>query len=805
MSPVSTRQYCCARSLRRDLVRAAVDAQGDPFLNGIDYLEVSPTDQQELTVRFLHPLPGQAGGVPAAPALTAASFVVDGGVRVRSVAVDAVVSTTGETIVLHTDRAGDFSTYTLRLVGSPAVSAAPAGFDPTLAAVDFSFKVGCEGDLDCAAAPGCPPPVEQAPRLGYLAKDYATFRRLILDRMAQVMPGWSERSPADLQVTLVEVLAYVADRLSYYQDSVATEAYLGTARRRTSVRRHARLVDYRVHEGANARAWLVFETRTDMGSPAAPAVPAGTAVTAGDPSGPPAQLVVFETMHDLPQLLVTRNAMAFYTWGDDDCCLPVGACRATLLGSPGLLDIARGDVLVFEEVLGAVSGLPQDADTTHRHAVRLSADPVARTDPLTGDELTDIGWFEQDALPFALCLRTFDDGAGGVRPAAVARGNVALADHGRTVAPAGPGSALTPPLVPVTGPYRPVLSGLDLTHAVPVDPAGAAQVPATESIAVDPRLALPAITLRGEGEIWQPRPDLLDSDRFATDFVVEMEQDRHAQLRFGDGVLGRSPSPGTSFVARYRLGAGRSGNVGAEALAALAVPMDGVTVRNPLAAAGGVDPEPLARVRLDAPQAFRTQDRAVTPADYAAAAGRHPDVSRAAATRRWTGSWYTMFVTADRRAGRPVDTAFETDLTRFLDRYRMAGYDLEVDPPAFVALQVALTICVLDHHDRARVELALRQALGSGLRSDGARGFFHPDNVTFGEPVYLSRLLACAAAVPGVSRVVSVDAFRRYGQDPHGEIEQGFVPIHRLEVARLDDDPSDPERGTLTLTMQGGI
>ena len=67
------------------------------------------------------------------------------------------------------------------------------------------------------------------------------------------MPDWRERNPADLGVALVELLAYVGDHLSYRQDAVATEAYLGTARRRVSVRRHARLVDYRMHDGCNAR------------------------------------------------------------------------------------------------------------------------------------------------------------------------------------------------------------------------------------------------------------------------------------------------------------------------------------------------------------------------------------------------------------------------------------------------------------------------------------------------------------------------------------------------------------------------
>ena len=63
---------------------------------------------------------------------------------------------------------------------------------------------------------------------------------------------------------LVEVLAYTGDYLSYYQDAVATEAYLDTARQRISVRRHARLVDYILHEGCNARAWVCVEVDTDL-------------------------------------------------------------------------------------------------------------------------------------------------------------------------------------------------------------------------------------------------------------------------------------------------------------------------------------------------------------------------------------------------------------------------------------------------------------------------------------------------------------------------------------------------------------
>ncbi len=141
------------------------------------------------------------------------------------------------------------------------------------------------------------------------------------------------------------------------------------------------------------------------------------------------------------------------------------------------------------------------------------------------------------------------------------------------------------------------------------------------------------------------------------DFAVEVRDDGRAQLRFGDGTHGRIPDEHTRFTATYRQGNGAAGNVGAGAIAhALLAPALAIeSISNPLPAFGGIEPEDIEAARRDAPQAFRTQERAVTAADYAAVSERRADVQRAAATFRWTGSWHTVFVTADRdrrRGGR---------------------------------------------------------------------------------------------------------------------------------------------------------
>ena len=155
-------------------------------------------------------------------------------------------------------------------------------------------------------------------------------------------------------------------------------------------------------------------------------------------------------------------------------------------------------------------------------------------------------------------------------------------------------------------------------------------------------------------------------------------------------------------------------------------------------------------MRQRAPAAFRVQERAVTADDYAEVAARHPQVHRAAATFRWTGSWRTVFLTVDRADGRPVDETFRAELRSHLERYRLAGYDLEIERPRYVSLDIALAVRVRPDHFRSRVKAALLDGYSTRDLPGGRRGLFHPDNFSFGQPVYLSVLYAAAQAVEGV-------------------------------------------------------
>src|SRR6185295_1806455 len=228
---------------------------------------------------------------------------------------------------------------------------------------------------------------------------------------------------------------------------------------------------------------------------------------------------------------------------------------------------------------------------------------------------------------------------------------------------------------------------------------------ATSAMVRDVADVRPAIDVRSDGDLrrWVAQRDLLASDSEAAEFVVETENDGHAVLRFGDGVNGRAPLAREGLSARLRIGNGAVGNVGPEAIGHIVA--RGIhRVRNPMAAQGGIDPQPLSQARLYAPQAFRRQERAVTADDYAVMMEREPRVQRAVATRRWTGSWYTMFITVDRRGENTLDAGFETELRDFIERFRMAGHDVEIDAPVFVSLDIALHVCTLAGYFPADVE-----------------------------------------------------------------------------------------------------
>ena len=333
----------------------------------------------------------------------------------------------------------------------------------------------------------------------------------------------------------------------------------------------------------------------------------------------------------------------------------------------------------------------------------------------------------------------------------------------------------------------------------------------------DPSEAVPKISLEGTFEEatdpWSPELDLLENTESDRVFVVEIESDGTATLRFAtpadpnspaEQTNGMVPDSGTAFVAKYRIGNGSAGNVGAGSLSQLTTKDPNIlTCTNPLPASGGTDPETNDQIRRRAPQAFLAQERSVTMADYEAIAESNPQVDQAVASLRWTGSWYSAFIAVEPKGGGNLTPALQTTLENSVERYRLAGQDLKLDSPQYLSLQITLQVCVDPNYFQADVERSLMQVLGNQILPNGQKGLFYPDNFTFGQTVYLSPVYAAARSVAGVISVTATQ-FQPQGVNSTQYLTKGRILLGTLQVAQLENDPNYPDHGQLTLVMQGG-
>lgn len=633
---------------------------------------------------------------------------------------------------------------------------------------------------------GAPRPAP--PIADYLVRDYASFRRLILEHIRGRIPDWREDRIGDIGVALVEVLAYAADYLSYYQDAVGTEAYLSTARQRISIRRHSKLIDYPFSEGCNARTWVHLEVTGEAFE-----LPRGTAFCSNkpasesatlDPPATPSDDSVFESMRR-EMLRPEHNRMPLCGQSDTESLLPKAATTGFLVGH--YKNLRRGQVLVLENSPPGVAG----TDPAQVHPILLTHDPESTVDS-RGRPVTRLTWAVEDALPADFPLSVRLDSGGWARELTVARGNMVLSDHGRSVSQEFES-------VVQDVPYRPSLGEACLSFSEPLAERSFAS--AAGAVYQEPGRAVPQIDLeeyptmwalhhgRCKTAEWHALPDLLLCDPSTRGFVVEVSSNGGSTLRFGDGKQGRRPQVDARFKAIYRTGNGVTGNVNSRTLTHLVNPDPRVLATyNPLPAIGGTDPEPLETARFFAPQAFWTQQRCVTSDDFAQRATRHPilgsrirkGVARVEASRG--GRRVSVFV--DTFAPWPCCRAFCRALQSFLRPWAIIGDEVSVLPPESVDLEISLQVWIGPATSSHEVRSALEHLLSDQPGPGGIPGTFDPRRWDFGEAIHLSHILARVSSLHGV-HAVEARTFRRLSGASPTEPVQPVILLQPHEMIRF--------------------
>lgn len=601
--------------------------------------------------------------------------------------------------------------------------------------------------VDCgrAALPAAAPP-RRYDGVDLMARDHASLLRLMQDRLARLAPAWRDRNEADLGTVLLELFAYAGDQLAWLQERVALEGQLRTATRLESVQRLLRLIDYALHPGLSASAWLQFEV--DGALPLV--LGAGFAVSTQAPAG--LEPVVFETRAaaTLVPALGRIALAADVPGGADGRELRLAADVAAWL-APGLpLLLQQGGTREIVRVHAALAGAVT--------VVTLQAAPQAR---LLAGQAHAHGNLVEATHGHSQRLQVTGDGTPRQR-IELERGPLTqLADAGGE-----PRSTLG---LEVDGqPWSPVEDFIDSmpsdTHyRVATDAAGHATV------------------LFGDGE----QGAVLPAGALAV-----------VRWRVGLGSAGRVAAdrltvfdPTTPF-----------------ALPSQRI----LAVRNPLPSAGARDPDSVEAARTLGPDSLRRLDRAVTAADHEAVlaqgvawAGRLWVPLQSRARRVHTLAWPVVVVSIDLPGHQPLAAvpglrqAFED----YLGQRRLAGVTVQVEDARFCPLHIVLQVEVEAGHFARDVRAAVERALVGPADALAPRPLFAPGRLGFGQAVHLSDLYAAAAAVEGVS-AARVLRFKRLGDRHADRRGAGVIEPAALEIARCD--ASAGGQGLLVVRTTGG-
>ena len=782
-------------------------------------------------------------------------FTIEGGSRMLGdadaasggVAVADIESVPGENkLRLEVKPIGDYSTYTLRIKDSSYA------IDPLFDHVEFKFRPGCV-NTNCAPLSAYEA-ADDEPLIDYLAKDFHSFKHLLINAMRERVPGWEPTSEADLDQVIIDLIAADAEELSDYQDRVMNEAYLSRARKRVSLARHARLMDYHIHQGNQASTWLALKVTSDS------SLASRFGVWTGE-SWDDDQAVIFASHYDdenTQTFATVLNELQLYTWGHSVTALEAGATEGDVIEPHGddnesggkimsqaeaetLRDIFRGtDVthLLIEQKLNPDTGTANGLDKTARQVVALLDGDVAAEaleDPIESRWFVRVHWDESDRLTRRFCFVTQCPNQPAEPRVTMFHANLLKVTHGRPHR-----TYFYAEDEPLDADDDSEFERVDYRH---YEQVGNEQILRTvdedseESLPVLCRIphkyvayqntptggeerAVTTIELGVYGSLWREQADLIESESGESHFVAETDELGWTIARFGNNINGSALLTGAEVTCAYQVGRGSDGNVGADSLTGFDNSNSGFpaveTVWNPLDVTDGLDPEPPEEIIRRAPQAYRARQlRAVTLSDYATRAEEIDSVSHAYASYAWTGSWRTVGVAIDLKAGYSWEEQSDS-IKSYLDAVRLIGEDLEVREGQYVALDLYLKACAHADYWPEDLTHALEVEFSDTYTAEGRPGFFHPDEWTFGQSLYASQVIGRALTVAGIERVLLLSMRRWFSVAGASTTEVTIAPedlvtnevaaieVEPYEIIQVASDPNHLEKGRIQFEVLGG-
>jgi uncharacterized phage protein gp47/JayE len=632
------------------------------------------------------------------------------------------------------------------------------------------------------------------PPIDYTSRDYASLVNDMLNLIPSYLPEWTDRSPGDFGVVLIELFAYMGDILNYYSDRIANEAFIGTAQQRQSVLNLASLLDYTPYNSVaattspltNPPGGLQFTIATP--SPTPVLIPQGTQVsttmglaTQVSAQLPPNQGVIFETTQSL------------WIYGDgivNTVPLPNNPA-ITSTGQPN-----QQFVLVNPNV-GYPTYIFNGGNANQIVTVAGVQWTLAPGNSFSGVSPTATNFIVVNGNTVQ-----FGNGVNGAIPANGA--NILIYYSTTALTPATPVTAAPTVASQYIGSVAAMQGvstlgeGLGISTGNPSQKYGLFGTPVVDG-------SVTVYVDEGGGPTpWTYYQRIVDAMSSSQAFTLSTDANGVVTVIFGDGVAGQIPSPGAFISADYMVGGGVMGNVAANTLTQLQSAVQGVvSVTNPLGAAGGADAETTDHIRIHAPLSITAINRAVSLDDYAALTLNVPGIAKASAMSTAynavnvyvhpAGNFFSNVSTLVNQVNVLAQFLTNSAMTGYLDDKRMVQVSVVVLPPqynksgllssGYVPVNITVTVQVLPQYNNGTVQQACVAAIQS---------LFLFSLVDFGSYISLSSVYHALMNVPGVD-YVNVNVLARNEASPQGAAD---VVCQAYEI---------PQANQIIVNANGGI
>lgn len=557
--------------------------------------------------------------------------------------------------------------------------------------------------------------------IDYTSRDYYSLRNALLLRLQERIPEWTGNDPADFGVALVEAFSYMGDVSSYYIDRIANEGLLNTATQRKSILAIASNYGYSPAGYRSAYTTVKFTNKL-------PVLTAPITAISGDGT------------------TVTYTAANTYSVGQS---VVVNGCSTTAYNIPNGAIIIYADAVSFK-VSSTATGTTCTGSSIVSNTLTIPAGTEVSGQVSVGDIIQTVVFTTNSNVTIT-----------GVASGSNSHIGTVTARHG---------SSST------------MVSGNDATYGEKIGES--TQLPdqrftLLENQVVDGSVNVYVSTNNGATyTTWTYVSHLADYGPKDTVFTLSVDENDYVFVEFGDGVSGAIPTIGAIIRAKYTIGGGTVGNISSGVIDTLrAVPgftsnqtyalHQSVSTANTTFGLGGSDPESNDSIRINAPLALRTLNRAVTLQDYQDLAVTLTGIGKAKATAE-SRSAVTLYVSPQRNADdtdpypgydstnttkQPEQISLESDVSSYLADRTQIGTTVTVLPPTYVDATLSVSYTKLEGYSSNQIEQAIQNSLLDNFN------YFY---MLFGDTISPQELEAGLRRVEGVQNL-TVDLLYRTG------------------------------------------